>query len=128
MLLREYLVTRVGCKNKAESACCRSFLKTLTTMQADGNEMGIELAILPGSRPNTIEIYFHILGVGKVRWLPTLSMQNNERLTQIRRETGLCRVAVDSQPKARTQNDDSEPKRRCMPPKAETKLIQGQRI
>jgi len=45
VLLRQYIESRVGCADKHESACCKTFLGTLNAVQADDNAAGIDLVI-----------------------------------------------------------------------------------
>jgi len=75
-----------------------------------------------------VAIFFNIHGVGLVKWLPALVTQSNDRLAHIRRETGVSRVAFDPPTRERIVSADMEPQRRRIPPKAETRLIQGKRI
>ena len=125
-LLRIYLGNRVGCVDKAESKSCRAMLRSLNEVQADGNEMGIELAIMKAKGP-AVQIYFNIHGVGPVVWLPVLVLQANDNLHQIMRETSPDRVAID-RPRPTASDPDADTSRRRVPPKVQPVLIPGRKF
>src|SRR3954447_6884147 len=100
-LLRQYIESRVGCVDKSESSCCKTFLGALNAVQADDNAAGVELVIVNGPERGTVAIFCNMHGVGQIPWLPTLVMQGNDRLANIRRETGVSRVAFDPPTKER---------------------------
>ena len=121
-LIRGYVESRVGCKDKDESAACRSFLASWHALGADDNEAGIDIAVMP-AKGNAVQFYFHIHGAGPVVWLPVLVTASNERTAHIIRETSYNRVtlAPDFRP---SLMPDGQPNRR-IPPKVKTELIKG---
>ena len=122
--VRGYVESRVGCKNAAESKACRGFLRAWHEIDADGNEMGIDLAIMPSTR-NAVQFYFHIHGVGPVVWLPVLVTASNDRTSHIMRETGPDRVAIAPPPRGPVDPDNQT--RRRIPPKVGTVLVTPKR-
>lgn len=119
-LIRGYVETRVGCIDKGEAKACRGFLKAWHAIEADGNEMGIELAVMP-AKGNAVQFYFNVHGIGPVVWLPVLVTAANNHTHQIMRETGPNRLAIAPGPRATV--DPGDDKRRRVPPKIETVLI-----
>ena len=94
-----YVESRVGCKNKAESAACRTFLKKWHEIEADGNEMGVDLSIMNADHITAL-IFFNIEGVGPVTWLPVLITASNEKTTHItpRDQPNQCGHSVAERP------------------------------
>ena len=124
-LVRGYIESRVGCKDKDESASCRAFLKAWHAIEADGNTMSIGLAIMRGGS-NCVQFYFKIHGIGPVVWLPVLVTASTDRTAHIMRETSANRLAlVRPTPKPAPLGD--EPPRRFIPPKVDTVLIRPKR-
>jgi len=124
-LVRGYVESRVGCKDKRESAACRSLLKTWHAIEADGNEMGIGLAVMRAEQ-DCVQFFFNIHGVGPVTWLPVLVTASNDRTTHILRETSPDRIAL-AQPTRGPVDPLEEARRRRVPPKPVTVLIPGRR-
>ena len=125
-LLRLYLDKRCECDNKTEAKAARSMLRALNEAQADGNEMGIELAIMR-AKGAAVQIYFNIHGVGPVTWMPVLVLQGNVNLEHIIRETGPDRVAIDRS-RSVPFDPDAEPGKRRVPPKIKATLIPGKKF
>ena len=121
-LIQGYVESRVGCKNQAESSACQGFLKAWHAIKADGNEAGIDLAVMP-AKGNAVQFYFHIHGIGPVLWLPVLVTASNDRTAHIQRETSDHRVRIAPEFCPAVMPED-EPKRR-VPPKVDTVLFKG---
>jgi hypothetical protein len=127
-LLRQYLCERIeNYGDSREKGVLRTFLKRVGAAKAAGAPEGIELAIRKGQQPNTFEVYANVHGRGRVEALPMVSMQANDKLSRIFRETGPIRVPVTGEPTVTAPGNPSEERRFVVPPKAETTLIPGRR-
>ena len=124
-LIRGYTESRVGCKDKAESAACQEFLRAWHAIEADGNEAGIDLAVIRVDRCS-VQFYFHIHGIGPVVWLPMLVTAANERTSHIQRESGPNRVSIAMEHSSPALKDEERTRR--VPPKVETVLVKGTRV
>lgn len=129
-LVRGYIETRVGCDDKAESKACRTFLKAWHALEADGNEMGVELGVVSVvcNKAPGVQFYFYIDGVGPVKWLPVLVTASNDRTTHILREVSPDRSVYVQPSRSRGPVDPDAVPRRRIPPKVETVLVPGKRV
>jgi hypothetical protein len=105
---------------KAEKLAARGFLRAWHDIEADGNEMGIDLAVIP-AKGNAVQFFFHIHGLGPVVWLPVLVTESNNHTHHIMRESGPNRIDIAPGPRAPFDPDDET--RRRVPTKIETVLI-----
>lgn len=119
-LIRGYVESRVGCKDKAESEACQGFLRAWHAIEADGNEAGIDLAVMPANG-NAVQFYFHIHGIGPMIKMPVLVTASNDRTAHIQRETSDHRVRIAPEFCPAVMPDEERTRR--VPPKVDTVLF-----
>lgn len=125
-MLRLYLDKRIGnAKDRDEAKLAKDMLRKLNAVQADGNPMGVELAIMHAERP-CVQIFFNVHGIGPVVWLPMLVLQSNTELEHIVRETGPNRVALDYT--EYVPKDPDVPIKRLVAEKIKAAMIPGRTV
>ncbi len=123
-LILSYVEGRLTCKDKAEAAACRAWVKAWNGIAANGNPMGIGLAVnWIGSR--RVAFWFHV-GGSRVQWLPVLSLESTPKTAHLLRECGPCQLVFEDRVVSRPGGADHDDQgRRAIPPKVEAIFSRG---
>lgn len=123
LIVRE-LETLIERRPLSEARQVRSFVASYRAATQRGNPAGILVAAIP-AKPGMVAVAAHIPGVGRVAWLPMLTLPMSNRLESILRRVGRLERFPATSPKA-TPSDawpGLKPPRRAMPPKEPVRLI-----
>ena len=126
-LVRQYIYDRVEkCEAKREKLIWRSFLKAVNAVTNGENPARVAIAIRKGEQSSSVEVYAAISGVGRVMWLPAVTLQANGKLSEIMRECGPNRVKFTEFVPTSPSNGLSQG-RTFIPPTIEITLIPGRK-
>lgn len=127
-LMRQYIYDRVEKgDSKREKSIWKYFLTAVNEVTNGDNPAGVAIALRKGEKLGSVEVYAAIVSIGKVSWLPSVTLQGNDKLAEIMRESGPNRLRFTDTDLTMSKTESST-KKGFIPKPIETKLNPGHRV